>query len=405
LSRCFSISLFVAKHPDFRHLKPRRANPRPVGTSRVTNSISGIADSRGATENEPGPEASTLKSRYHGGGRQVGGTEMSQLGSTISNTAMGGDGSATATGAPRRSVLVVLLSGVVTTVLALLGVWWLDNNTTGWHVMGWYGDYVIPAGALIVGVTAGLGYGVASYLTGLRIRRGLLLCVLALQLAAYAAAQYLEFRSFTGGDPLIDETGQVLTFTRYYHLRAINFAWDNHGHPGEPLGNWGYFFIGLGVVGFVLGGVLAPAVLMKKPYCAACALYMKSRTLALVPASIPNRKVSKKDPAAQAAFQEENARAAATAEALIQRMTDLSAKGDAIAINTALIPYPPRGTEARSAGRLPARLRVVLASCRQCFAGHLQPAVMTGQGRGIRVRPLPAIPLRADAARMIAQQE
>src|SRR5262252_10406441 len=96
-----------------------------------------------------------------------------------------------------RGTLAVLLAGVTTTVLALLGVWWLDNNTTDFHVMGWYGDYVIPAGALLVGMAAGSGYGIASYLTGFRIRSAVLAAVVALQLGGYAAAQYLEFRSLT----------------------------------------------------------------------------------------------------------------------------------------------------------------------------------------------------------------
>ena len=68
--------------------------------------------------------------------------------------------------AGRRGGLMVVIAGVVTTTLALLGVWWLDNNTTDFNIMGWYGNYVIPAGALIVGAVAGSGYGIASYLTG-----------------------------------------------------------------------------------------------------------------------------------------------------------------------------------------------------------------------------------------------
>jgi len=325
---------------------------------------------------------------------------MVQEGSTISVSEE--RGGLPAARLSRRAGLMVLLAGAVTTALALLGVWWLDNNTTGFHIMGWYGDYVIPAGALLVGLAAGSGYGVASYLTGLRIRRGVLLCVLALQLAGYAAAQYLEFRSLMSQVELADDDGQPLTFARYYHLRAVNFAWDNHGRPGEPLGGWGYFFMGLGVLGFVLGGVLAPAILLKVPYCERCALYMKSRTLALVPASVPYRKVSKKDPTAQAALQEENARAAASADGVIERVTALAAKGDALAINTVLAPYPARGSEARRAGKLPARLRVGLVRCRECSAGHLQPAMMTGQGRGIRVQPLARLPLPPDATRVIA---
>ena len=80
-------------------------------------------------------------------------------------------GGAPAAQAGRRGGGIVVLAGVATTMLALLGVWWLDNHTESVHVMGWYADYVIPAGALLIGLVAGSGYGIASYLTGFRIRR------------------------------------------------------------------------------------------------------------------------------------------------------------------------------------------------------------------------------------------
>ncbi len=298
--------------------------------------------------------------------------------------------------------LLVLLAGIVTTTLALLGVWWLDNNTKDFHIMGWYGDYVIPAGAMIVGFVAGCGYGIASYLTGFRIRRGLLLAVLALQLAGYAGAQYLEFRSLMRDDPLVDETGEPLTFARYYHIRATSFAWNDHGKQGEPLGAWGYFFLGLGVVGFALGGLAAPAILMKVAYCERCSLYMKSRQLAWVPASVPLRRVSKKDPAARTAYEEEQERAAASASTVLTRMTDLAARGDGLALKAALADHPAGGGEARRVNRLPARLRVRLVRCRECGSGHIQPAMVTGQGRGIRVKALEKMPLPPDATRVLA---
>jgi len=309
-----------------------------------------------------------------------------------------------ASAAPTRRVggALVLLAGVITTALALLGVWWLDNNTKDFHIMGWYGDYVIPAGAMIVGFAAGSGYGIASYLTGFRIRRGLLLSVLALQLAGYAGAQYLEFRSLIKDGPLVDQNGEELTFARYYHIRAVSFAWDDHGKQGEPLGMWGYFFIGLGVVGFALGGLAAPAILMKVAYCERCALYMKSRQLAWVPASVPIRRVPKKDPAAQATYAEEQDRAAAGANTVLARMTELASRGDALAIKAALADHPAGGGEARKINRLPARLRVRLVRCRECGSGHIQPAMVTGQGRGIRVKALEKMALPPDATRVLA---
>jgi hypothetical protein len=295
---------------------------------------------------------------------------------------------------------IVLAAGIVTSALALLGVWWLDANTKDWHIMGWYGDYVIPAGAILVGLAAGSGYGVASYLTGLRIRRGLLWSVLGLQLAAYAAAQYLEFRALTSETPIVDADGAPVSFARYYHFTATNFAWDDHGRPGTPLGLWGYFFVGLGVIGFAAGGVLAPAVLIKAPYCEKCRLYMKGRNLALVPASVKARRV--KDAAAQAAYAEENQRAQATAQGVLDRVAAHAAKGDALAIKSELGPYPASGADARRTGRVARRLRLRLVSCRSCGNGYIQPTIMTGQGRSIRLQHLERSDVTPDVAHLLA---
>jgi hypothetical protein len=298
--------------------------------------------------------------------------------------------------------MAVVLAGVITSALALLGVWWLDANTKDWHIMGWYGDYVIPAGALIVGFASGSGYGIASYLTGLRIRRGLLWSVLALQLGAYVAAQYLEFSALMRAHPMVEEDGAPLSFPRYYHLTAINFAWDDHGRTGAPLGMWGYVFVGLGVLGFVAGGVLAPAVLIKAPYCDRCRLYMKRRRLALVPASAKARRIAKKDAAGLAAHTEENERAVATAQAVLERVAAHAAQGDARAIQSELAPYPPRGAEARRANKLLRRLQVGLVHCRNCGDGYLQPTFLSGQGHGIRAEHLARTDVTPDVAHVLA---
>ncbi len=58
--------------------------------------------------------------------------------------------------------------------------------------MGFYVN-LIPFGALIVGLLAGSGYGIGSWLTGAKMGRGLLVIVALLQIVAYFAAQYVEF--------------------------------------------------------------------------------------------------------------------------------------------------------------------------------------------------------------------
>src|SRR5580692_2014574 len=59
-----------------------------------------------------------------------------------------------------RSGTLVLIGGAASTAVALLAVYFL--NETGTNVMGWYADYVLPIGALLVGLLASSGFGVAS---------------------------------------------------------------------------------------------------------------------------------------------------------------------------------------------------------------------------------------------------
>src|SRR5438045_3862552 len=84
-----------------------------------------------------------------------------------------------------KSYSLVLICGLITTALALLGIYLLDRNTDGVHIMGWYANYVIPAGALLVGIAASSGYGVGSWFSGIRITRSLLWTMCVLQVIAY----------------------------------------------------------------------------------------------------------------------------------------------------------------------------------------------------------------------------
>src|SRR5690606_3808450 len=93
-------------------------------------------------------------------------------------------------GANRKGQLFVLQTGLITSALALLGVWWLS-----WYEeinpMGWYVNFILPAGAVLVGLVAASGYGIAAWLSGLKIGRGLLAAMAGLLILAYFGALYL----------------------------------------------------------------------------------------------------------------------------------------------------------------------------------------------------------------------
>ena len=138
--------------------------------------------------------------------------------------------------------LFVLPLGIITSMVALAGVYWLDKNVPDFHVMGWYANYVIPVGAIIVGLAAGSGYGIASWLTGVRISRSLLWTVLLLQTAAYVGAEYVEYRDVMGqfekaGVGLVQDQ-RLPTFLEYYDFKARSFAWKAKNGNGAGSAGW-----------------------------------------------------------------------------------------------------------------------------------------------------------------------
>src|SRR3954451_13699871 len=130
-----------------------------------------------------------------------------------------------------RSYLPGGISGLITSVLALVGGDVLDVSANDFHIMGWYADYVLPVGAVIVGVVAASGYGLGSWFSGVKITRNLVWIVLALQVAAYFGAQYIEFKNLH----LIHRANDTpVGFFEYYDAVARSFAWQQHnGSAGE----------------------------------------------------------------------------------------------------------------------------------------------------------------------------
>jgi hypothetical protein len=280
---------------------------------------------------------------------------------------------------PKSRAVVVLIAGVFTTLLALVGVWALSTYGDE-NIMGWYGNYVIPAGAILVGLVASSGYGLASWITGVKIRKKLLLTILLLQFLAYWGAQYAEFAAM--GTLVEKSTGKVLTFARYYHLNAVNFAWKKkYGEGNEaPLGELGYCFKLLEIIGFVGGSLLVPIGLMKAPYCELCQVYMKKKRLAVLPA-ITARKPKKKDPADVAATKAEHQAAMEAATRQVAHLGQLAEAADAEAFRENMKTLQPGRKQAQ---KLPRRTTLDLVHCRGCVSGYLLPAMEVGKGNKVQ---------------------
>lgn len=300
--------------------------------------------------------------------------------------------------ASQRGRLFVIQTGLITTGLTLFGVYLLAANTEDFNIMGWYANYVLPVGALIVGLAAGSGYGIGSWWAGFKMNKGLLLAVLVLQVVAYFAAQYIEFRSM---HLVYKDTGEPVGFWTFFHLNAISFAWkQNKGGYGEPLGLWGYAFRGLEVAGFALGGIIAPAALMAKAYCDKCQRYKKSKELATIGASVPLVNLKKVDKETAAAHEAEQARALSEATARFDQLKQMAMEGNVEGFLAEIEPYKQRQKEV---GKLPRRLRMTLVWCPGCMGGTLQAAAVIGQGEKMRVELMASAEVPAEFVQRVVK--
>ena len=286
--------------------------------------------------------------------------------------------------------IYVVQSGLLTTALALGGVWWLSRGPDGANVMGTYANYVIPVGAIGVGLVAGGGYGLSSWYAGVRVDGRLLATVAGLLFAAYFAAQYVEFRS--QGPLTWQATGEPVTFPAWFHENTMSFSWkpdDPTDRPSlggpkldsKPMGKRGYVFVALGIAGFVGGGLISPLALLAVPYCAGCGRYRKTRRIGTIAASVPvlkGRKLKRATPDEAGAYLAAQQSAGESAAGQVERLMALASAGDGGAFRAEAAP----AVEGRKAnGKLPRRVDLSLSSCPRCGKGMLKARLATGHGQ------------------------
>jgi hypothetical protein len=291
---------------------------------------------------------------------------------------------------------LVLYSGLATSALTLLGVHLLDVYATDFNIMGWYADYLIPVGAVMVGLAASSGYGLASWLTGVKISHSLFWAVMLIQLLVYFAAQYIEFSHLH----LFHRDGRPVGFLEYYDFMARSFAWK-HEHDngsGEPLGIYGYFFRFLEIAGFVMGGLIVPVLLRKAPYCQACRRYMRTRALSTIAASVPLKKFKKSDTAGSAAHQAEQQQAFDRGKRIAEILQSMSAEGRSAEFQQTLAELAPAK---KQAVRLPRRISVHLITCKQCQSGGLLLKLVSGHGKQMKTVPIARNDIAPDFVRSI----
>jgi hypothetical protein len=185
----------------------------------------------------------------------------------------------------KKSLNVVVTGlGTASTVATLF----LVEIIRGWQFdpMLFFVNYVIPAGAVGVGLVAGTGYALGSWVTQARLSRPALWYIAFLHTLAWGQLYLAAWWHWQAGG----HGGAHSGLFEWFDTMTRSMAWQGrNGHAGEPFGVFGYL-VRLGeLIGFVGGGLIIPAALFAKPYCDACQRYLKERTLFSLPAAAEHR--------------------------------------------------------------------------------------------------------------------
>jgi hypothetical protein len=285
-----------------------------------------------------------------------------------------------------RSVLPVLAAGAVSTAIALAVQHFV--LMAGTSIMGWHINWVIPAGAMGLGIIASVGFGMAAWFGGRRITQRMLLAAAAVLVAGYFAQQYIEYRLiFPDGQR---GSGEPISFFEYYDLSARMMRFSSSkgsGKPGAPLGAWGLGVRALQIIGFALGGLIVPFALKAHSYCEACGRYRNKRQIALVAAGIPDKLFANNSPERTA----ERTQRREAADAAVKAVLDAVAAGDGASAAEKLALAGPSAKK-REANKADARIVFTLASCARCREGELELSVVTGQGKQVKTEKLVSVP-------------
>ena len=170
-------------------------------------------------------------------------------------------------------------TGLITTGLALFGVY-VGTSRMSTDVMEFYVGGYFPLGPWVVGTIAGSGYAIASYFSGIPVRRWLLALVLALQLGAFVGAHYSEFQTF---DLHYRDSDEPVSFGAYFHYVSRTLTLPAGDDGRTPRGPRGYPLRALEAAVFSLGGLCSAFVLVGKPRCKTCGGRIVERNVSVVP--------------------------------------------------------------------------------------------------------------------------
>jgi hypothetical protein len=185
-----------------------------------------------------------------------------------------------------RAQWAVIQTGLITSGLALFGVYVLATRINDLHLMSMYAPSWLPTGPLLVGLICGSGYILSSWWFGVRVGSRMVATIVALQLGMFLACHYADFETL---DLIYRDTGQSVDFITYFNYQTSRLSMD-WARPGtdaatRPSTPRGYAIRMVEATCFTIGGILAAFTLAGRPRCAHCGGLLRRRCLAAVDSS------------------------------------------------------------------------------------------------------------------------
>ncbi len=177
-----------------------------------------------------------------------------------------------------RAQWAVIQTGLITSGLALFGVYVLATRINDLHLMGMYLWGWVPFGPMLVGLIAGSGYILASWWFGVRVGPGLILAIMLVQSGIFLACHYADFET---RDLVYRDTGQPVGFGAYFD-RMTRRLGESETDPIDPPAWRGYAIRFAEAMSFAAGGLLSALTLVGRPKCGLCGGLVRSRALGTI---------------------------------------------------------------------------------------------------------------------------
>jgi hypothetical protein len=177
--------------------------------------------------------------------------------------------------AVNRAQWAVIQTGLITSGLALFGVYVLATRINDLHLMGMYLLGWIPFGPLLVGLIAGSGYILASWWFGVRVGPAMVLSITLIQFGMFIACHYADFET---RDLVYRETGQPVSFVVFFDRTTRRLGQEDLD-PEDKAPLRGYGIRLAEAISFAAGGLLSALTLVGRPKCGLCGGLVRSRSL------------------------------------------------------------------------------------------------------------------------------